>query len=256
MHQSFLYPPPPPWGRDTGDIALNCQNLTYDVFLRCRGCAGVLISRLINRPLLKELVWKVLLTAHLNIYLYMPIYSQRDAFWRFLWSIRMFSGRGGSRNYRMGRSKHDKVQVFRRCGIALVCGGPNIYSWKKTYNTCNCPWWVGVWISWPHTSTFLWIHTCNLRESVEYMLPKYTVVRLGLQVDISIGVNIMLCTKFKYNKGQWLLNHAKQLLWYLYTASLLIEIYLPLKFKLIPLIHVVVVLCSGQNLSVENNNGQ
>ena len=33
---------------------------------QCRGCAGFLISRF-NRPLLKELVWKVLLTVHLNI---------------------------------------------------------------------------------------------------------------------------------------------------------------------------------------------
>ena len=44
----------------------HCRDLTYDVSRQCRRCEGLLISCW-NRPLLKELVWKVLLTAHLNI---------------------------------------------------------------------------------------------------------------------------------------------------------------------------------------------
>ena len=65
--------PRPLWARNTGDIArLKCKDLTYDMSPQCSGCAGVLIVCL-NRSLLKELVWKVPLTAHLNIYLYMQI---------------------------------------------------------------------------------------------------------------------------------------------------------------------------------------
>ena len=53
MHQSFVCPPL--GAGDTENIAeLKCRDLTYDVSQQCRGCAGVLISRL-NRPLLKEL---------------------------------------------------------------------------------------------------------------------------------------------------------------------------------------------------------
>ena len=39
----------------------------------------------------------------------------------------------------------------------------------------------------------------------------------------------------------------------MYTVSLLIEIYLPLNFKLISLIHVAAVFWSGQSLSVNCN---
>ena len=42
-------------------------------------------------------------------------------------------------------------------------------------------------------------------------------------------------------------------LWFLYTVSLLIEIYLPVQLKFQ---HVVVVFFSGQNLSVKNNKRQ
>ena len=35
---------------DTGDIAgLKCRDLAYDVSTKCRGCVGVLISRLNSR---------------------------------------------------------------------------------------------------------------------------------------------------------------------------------------------------------------
>ena len=64
-------------------------------------------------------------------------------------------------------------------------------------------------------------------------------------------------SKFKFNKGQETSKLYKRELWFLYTVSLLIEIHLPLKFQvnLIPLIHVVVVLCSEHNLSVKITKG-
>ena len=50
--------------------------------------------------------------------------------------------------------------------------------------------------------------------------------------SIAASVYVLLWTKFKYNKGQKLLNYAKESYHgSLYTVSLLIEIYLPLLFQ-------------------------
>ena len=40
---------PRPLGRYRDIVGLNCCDLTYDVSLQCRGCAGVLISHLNSR---------------------------------------------------------------------------------------------------------------------------------------------------------------------------------------------------------------
>ena len=56
---------PLPLGRGYEDIAgLKCRDSIYDVSLQCRGCARILISPKIGH------YSKVILTAHLNIYLY------------------------------------------------------------------------------------------------------------------------------------------------------------------------------------------
>ena len=49
--------------------------------------------------------------------------------------------------------------------------------------------------------------------------------------SIAASVYVLRWTKFKYNKGQKLLNYAKESYGSLYTVSLLIEIYLPLTFQ-------------------------
>ena len=124
--------PCPDGAGDTADLlGLKCRNLTNDVSLQCRRCAGVLISRW-NRPLLKELVWKVLLSAHLTIDLYIYANVNRKGCNLAVLVINSHVLRQGwtqKLSYRGWDkiSKEGGIQVFRRCRCRYRCGAWRSY---------------------------------------------------------------------------------------------------------------------------------
>ena len=176
-------------------------------------CVFFLIS-LFNRPLLKE---------HINIYLYICQYKPKGVqLSGFSWSIRMFSGRSGSRNYRIrwgwgfgwGRCKPDwhfmcplltfyrvflltilregwRCPSFRRRGARGRCG-----VWRSKYlflkkHITLCIFRVGVQISWPPPPPLYGFIILKSRESVE------TIDALQIKgfklIHVSVIV-LMLCS--------------------------------------------------------------